>query len=32
LGSVPLPYAAAHFTLYIVDLMFDWREIASERR
>ena len=23
-------YAAVHFTLYSVDLMFDWREIASE--
>ena len=30
IGVGAFAYAAAHFILYIVDLMFDWREIASE--
>ena len=30
IGVGAFTYAAAHFTLYVVDLMFDWREIASE--
>ena len=30
IGVGAFAYAAAHFTLYSVDLVFDWREIASE--
>ena len=30
IGVAAFAYATAHFTLYIVDQMFDWREIASE--
>ena len=30
IGVGAFAYAAAHFSLYIFDLKFDWREIASE--
>jgi methionine sulfoxide reductase heme-binding subunit len=30
IGVGAFVYAAAHFGLYVVDQMFDWREIASE--
>ena len=30
IGVGAFAYAAAHFTLYSADLVFDWREIASE--
>jgi sulfoxide reductase heme-binding subunit YedZ len=30
IGVGAFAYASAHFTLYTIDLMFNWREIASE--
>jgi len=30
IGVGAFAYATAHFALYVVDLKFDWREIASE--